>query len=33
MTDLILAHTKLDPAYPGYINVTRQENGSVGGKR
>lgn len=29
MTDLIVAHTKLDPAYPGYINITRQDDGRV----
>lgn len=30
MSELIIAQTKLDPVYPGYINVTRLDNGGVG---
>lgn len=29
MSDLITAYTKPDPAYPGYVNVMRLDDGSV----
>lgn len=29
MSKYINAHTNLDPAYPGYINFTREDDGSV----
>lgn len=29
MSKLISAHTNLDPNYPGYINFTREDDGSV----
>ncbi len=29
MTKLVGAHTNFDPMYPGYINFTREDDGSV----
>lgn len=29
MRKVIVAHTKLDPVYPGYVNISSEDDGSV----